>query len=128
MIDQSHNLKGKIEAMIQTVAMAQELYAKAALVDYERLIAAQQATDLVRAESLPAGCVRDRRPPGDGRVASRSTACRSIPWKRFVSPVTSTALRKSARCARPQRTLRHTPDPTSYKCLHQKDLSTTFET
>ena len=33
MIDQSHNLKGKIEAMIQTVDMAQELYAKAALVD-----------------------------------------------------------------------------------------------
>ena len=33
MIDQSHNLKGKIEAMIQTVTMAQELFAKAALVD-----------------------------------------------------------------------------------------------
>ena len=35
MIDQSHNLKPKIEAMIQTVATAQELYAKAALVDHE---------------------------------------------------------------------------------------------
>ena len=34
MVDQSHNLKGKIEAMIQTVTMAQELFAKAALVDY----------------------------------------------------------------------------------------------
>ena len=34
MVDQSHNLKGKIEAMIQTVTMAQELYAKAALVDH----------------------------------------------------------------------------------------------
>ena len=32
MIDQSHNLKGKIEAMIQTVNMAQELYAKGAIV------------------------------------------------------------------------------------------------
>jgi L-rhamnose isomerase / sugar isomerase len=52
MIDQSHNLKGKIEAMIQTVTVAQELYAKAALVDYDRLIAAQTATDLVTAESL----------------------------------------------------------------------------
>ena len=30
MIDQSHNLKGKIEAMIQTVCAAQELYARAA--------------------------------------------------------------------------------------------------
>ena len=29
MIDQSHNLKGKIEAMIQTVDVAQQLYAKA---------------------------------------------------------------------------------------------------
>jgi L-rhamnose isomerase/sugar isomerase len=52
MIDQSHNLKGKIEAMIQTVAMAQDLFAKAALVDHEQLRAAQKACDLVRAESL----------------------------------------------------------------------------
>ena len=35
MIDQSHNLKGKIEAMIQTVTTAQELFAKAALVDHD---------------------------------------------------------------------------------------------
>lgn len=54
-IDQSHNLKGKIEAMIQTVVMAQALYAKAALVDYERLVAAQRANDLVGAES----CLQD---------------------------------------------------------------------
>lgn len=52
MIDQSHNLKGKIEAMIQTVAMAQELYSKAALVDYPELIRAQKSCDLVKAESL----------------------------------------------------------------------------
>jgi L-rhamnose isomerase/sugar isomerase len=52
MIDQSHNLKGKIEATIQTVTMAQDLFAKAALVDYEQLIPVQQACDLVRAESL----------------------------------------------------------------------------
>lgn len=51
MIDQSHNLKGKIEAMIQTVVMAQSLYAKASLVDHERLAAAQAACDLVAAES-----------------------------------------------------------------------------
>ena len=36
MIDQSHNMKGKVEAMVQTVCTAQELYAKAALVDHER--------------------------------------------------------------------------------------------
>jgi L-rhamnose isomerase/sugar isomerase len=52
MIDQSHNLKGKIEAMIQTVTMAQDLFAKAALVDYEQLVPAQKTCDLVRAESL----------------------------------------------------------------------------
>ena len=52
MIDQSHNLKGKIEAMIQTVTMAQMLYSKAAVVDYKELAAAQTKCDLVRAESL----------------------------------------------------------------------------
>ena len=52
MIDQSHNLKGKIEAMIQTVTMAQELFSKAALVNHAELVKAQNACDLVRAESL----------------------------------------------------------------------------
>lgn len=52
MIDQSHNLKGKIEAMIQTVTVAQELYSKASLVDHKQLAAAQKQADLVRAESL----------------------------------------------------------------------------
>jgi L-rhamnose isomerase/sugar isomerase len=51
MIDQSHNLKGKIEAMIQTVIRAQELYAKAALVDRPRLATAQNRCELVDAES-----------------------------------------------------------------------------
>lgn len=55
MIDQSHNLKGKIEAMIQTVTMAQELFAKAAMVAHKRLAAAQQRSDLVRAEA----CLQD---------------------------------------------------------------------
>ncbi|MGD0757276.1 MAG: TIM barrel protein [Candidatus Sulfotelmatobacter sp.] len=52
MIDQSHNLKGKIEAMIQTVTVAQELFSKAALVDGRELAAAQTNCDLMRAESL----------------------------------------------------------------------------
>ncbi len=50
MVDQSHNLKPKIEEMIQTVTTAQELYAKAALVDHERLAAAQKASELIDAE------------------------------------------------------------------------------
>jgi L-rhamnose isomerase/sugar isomerase len=52
MVDQSHNLKGKIEAMIQTVTMAQQLFAKAALVDAERLATAQKSCNLVEAESV----------------------------------------------------------------------------
>jgi len=55
MIDQSHNLKGKIEAMIQTVTTAMELYAKAALVDHARLAGLQQRCELVDAE----GCLKD---------------------------------------------------------------------
>jgi L-rhamnose isomerase/sugar isomerase len=55
MIDQSHNLKGKIEAMIQTVTTAIELYAKAALVDHEKLAVFQQRCELVDAES----CLKD---------------------------------------------------------------------
>jgi len=55
MVDQSHNLKGKIEAMIQTVTMAQQLFAKAAMVDIEKLTAAQQKCSLVEAES----CLQD---------------------------------------------------------------------
>ena len=52
MIDQSHNLKGKIEETIQTVTMAQQLFAKAALVDQQALSHAQNHCDLIRAESL----------------------------------------------------------------------------
>ncbi|HUK23756.1 MAG TPA: TIM barrel protein [Terriglobales bacterium] len=55
MVDQSHNLKGKIEAMIQTVCTAQELYAKAAIVDHERLAALQRSCSLVEAEE----CLRE---------------------------------------------------------------------
>jgi L-rhamnose isomerase / sugar isomerase len=50
MIDQSHNLKGKMEAMVQTVAAAEELYAKAALVDLEKLEVLQSECRLVEAE------------------------------------------------------------------------------
>ena len=50
MIDQSHNLKPKIEAMIQTVITSQELYAKACLVDRAELRDAQERFDIVDAE------------------------------------------------------------------------------
>jgi L-rhamnose isomerase/sugar isomerase len=50
MIDQSHNMKGKIEAMVQSVVSAQELYAKAALIDQARLTELQDGCRLVEAE------------------------------------------------------------------------------
>jgi L-rhamnose isomerase / sugar isomerase len=52
MIDQSHNLKGKIEATVQTVVTAQELWLKAALVDREQLARHQQSCNIVAAEEL----------------------------------------------------------------------------
>ncbi|KAA6461072.1 sugar isomerase [Acidobacteria bacterium AB60] len=52
MIDQSHNLKGKIEAMIQTVTTAQELWLKAALVNRDELERLQNQCELVKAEEL----------------------------------------------------------------------------
>jgi L-rhamnose isomerase / sugar isomerase len=55
MIDQSHNLKGKLEAMVQTVVAAQELFLKAALVDREQLAIHQQECNLVSAEELYRG-------------------------------------------------------------------------
>ena len=63
MIDQSHNLKGKIEAMIQTVCTAQELYAKAAIVDHQRLATLQKNCSLVQAEEcLRSAFAEDIRP------------------------------------------------------------------
>jgi L-rhamnose isomerase/sugar isomerase len=63
MIDQSHNLKGKVEAMVQTVMSAQELWLKASLLDRERLGVLQEQCDLVSAEELFRGAFyRDVRP------------------------------------------------------------------
>ena len=63
MVDQSHNLKPKIEAMLQTVDMAQQLYAKACLVDRKALAAAQAKEDLVKSETILRGAyLTDVRP------------------------------------------------------------------
>ena len=47
MIDQSHNVEGKIDAMIQSVMNIQTAYAKALLVDEQRLAEAQRAGDVL---------------------------------------------------------------------------------
>jgi L-rhamnose isomerase / sugar isomerase len=63
MIDQSHNLKGKMEAMVQTVTSAQELWLKAALVDRQELSRLQDQCELVAAEEAFRGAFwRDVRP------------------------------------------------------------------
>jgi L-rhamnose isomerase/sugar isomerase len=71
MIDQSHNLKPKMEAMVQTVVVAQELYARAALIDQTALSALQDACDLTAAEELYRGAFwQDVRPiVGEWRTA-----------------------------------------------------------
>jgi len=63
MIDQSHNLKGKMEAMVQTVVAAQELWLKSALINLEELAALQAKCNLVAAEELFRGAFwQDVRP------------------------------------------------------------------
>ncbi len=52
MLDQSHNVKPKIEATIQSVINIQRAYAKALLVDRKALAEAQQAGDIVTAENI----------------------------------------------------------------------------
>ena len=54
MIDQSHNLKPKLEAMVQTVCEAQKQFAKAQLVDREKLAGLQKNGDITGAE----GCLK----------------------------------------------------------------------
>ncbi|ABF43889.1 MULTISPECIES: L-rhamnose isomerase [Deinococcus] len=52
MIDQSHNIEPKVEAMLQSVLNCQEAYAKALLIDRERLQAAQQGGDVLEAHRV----------------------------------------------------------------------------
>jgi L-rhamnose isomerase/sugar isomerase len=52
MIDQSHNVEGKIDAMIQSVMNIQTAYAKALLVDEGRLAAAQHEGDVLGAHRI----------------------------------------------------------------------------
>ncbi len=55
MIDQSHNIKNKIEAMIQSVITIQEMYAKALMVDRDYLKEARANYNVIDAEE----CLKD---------------------------------------------------------------------
>ena len=52
MIDQSHNVEGKIDAMIQSVVNIQTAYAKALLLDEDRLAGAQRDGDVLGAHRV----------------------------------------------------------------------------
>ena len=52
MIDQSHNLKPKVEASIQSVCNLQTAYAKALIVDRQSLAEAQAAGEIIDAEQI----------------------------------------------------------------------------
>jgi L-rhamnose isomerase / sugar isomerase len=52
MIDQSHNIEPKLEAMLQSVINCQLAYAKVLIVDYARLAEAQKAGDVLGAHRL----------------------------------------------------------------------------
>jgi len=52
MFDQSHNLKHKVEATIQSALIAQELFAKALHIDFDALAAAQAEADVLRCEEI----------------------------------------------------------------------------
>jgi L-rhamnose isomerase/sugar isomerase len=52
MIDQSHNVEGKIDAMVQSAMNIQTAYAKALLVDEPRLAAAQAEGDVLGAHRV----------------------------------------------------------------------------
>jgi L-rhamnose isomerase/sugar isomerase len=52
MIDQSHNVEGKVDAMIQSVVNIQTAYAKALHVDREALADAQRAGDVLAAHRI----------------------------------------------------------------------------
>src|SRR5216684_2056552 len=52
MIDQAHNVEGKVDAMIQSVVNIQTAYAKALIVDRELLLEAQRAGDVLGAHRV----------------------------------------------------------------------------
>ncbi len=81
MIDQSHNLKGKIEAMIQTVVNIMELFAKAALVDRKKLARARARS---ARSSTPRRASRTPSPPTSAPPFANGRAPRDSPKIRWT--------------------------------------------
>ena len=94
MIDQSHNLKDPLEAMIQSVAELQRAYAKALLIDRVKLDGYQDANDVLMAEMTlkeayetdVESLIAEARRRGDGAI--NPLACfRSSGYREQVSKV-----------------------------------------
>ena len=80
MIDQSHNVEGKIDAMIQSVMNIQTAYAKALLVDERAARGGAARGRRARRAPRPARGVRDRRAPA-ARAAARGARRRAGPGR-----------------------------------------------
>ena len=92
MIDQSHNEKPKVEAMLQSVLFAQELFVKAALVDHKALAKAQAAHDIIAGEAILRGAFF-----GDvGPVLQRFRKKRGVPLDPFAENARSGYALKAA--------------------------------
>ena len=102
MIDQSHNVEGKVDAMIQSVLNIQTAYAKALLVDEARLAAAQAEGDVLGAHRLLLEAFETDVRPLLARAARRARASSPTRSPRSARQGTPRALRPSAAPPRSQ--------------------------
>ena len=96
MVDQSHNLKDKIEAMIQTVAPRRNCTRRRRWWIMRRLARPSRASSWWSARSCLKDAFRHRRAAGDPRMAGRRD-CRKIRCRRSARADIWSALRASAR-------------------------------
>lgn len=95
MIDQSHNVEGKIDAMMQSVVNIQTAYAKALLVDRDALAAEQAGA--TRSGRTASWSRHSRRTCGRcSRVTARRSDSKPTPWRRFARAGTRRHGRTSA--------------------------------
>ncbi|GIV80872.1 MAG: hypothetical protein KatS3mg051_0226 [Anaerolineae bacterium] len=112
MIDQSHNIEPKIEAMIQSVVNCQVAYAKALLVDFKRLAEAQLAGDVLGAHRV---CSKPMKPTCARcwPKSARRWGCIQTPSPHTAPAATPSASPKSA--APRGRAARAIPAPRSWR-------------
>ena len=110
MIDQSHNIEGKIDAMIQSVMNIQTAYAKALLVDTDRLAAAQREGDVLGAHRVLLDAFETDVRPVLARLR-RASACRRIPSSPSARAATQTRSLASAALLRCRAPMSPEPEP-----------------